>query len=764
MVRVHTEKIGCDLIARLKTGPGNSNPGYRSPGSSKRDNHSPCSYIPQLLGALLLVFLMAVQIAWPARATASESASAELPSGTKRLCILVGANDGGAQRETLRYAVSDALALRRVFTTMGGIESQDCVLKVNPTRAELLKAMEEMESMAGTAAFSSQRVEVIFYYSGHSDVDGLLLGGERLEYKTLRNRFDRIPADVHIAILDSCFSGAFTRLKGGSKQAPFLAETGYDMKGYAFLSSSSSDEASQESDRLRGSFFTHYIVAGLRGAADHNNDERVTLNELYQFAYNETLSRTEKTFAGPQHPNYSIQMSGTGDVVITQVRSGGSVLVLPEFIYGRVSIRDSQARLIAEIRKERGRSTNLALEPESYTILFEDEDILKQALVDLSYGAEKRLSQSDFSVVEYEYGRLRGTATGSAAAAYGAASANSGPILESGEEYRLVPFSFSAAPLKNYSDKVVHKIAIGLLGSYTTSLDGISVGLGVGVVEEDATWLMVNALGNYVGGEADGFQLTFLLNYIEGNCGHIQIASLGNYVRGSFDGMQSSGVGNIVVDDFQGFQGAGVFNYTGQHIDGIQGAVANWAGEIDGIQAGVVNWAGNVQGMQVGLINIAGQMHGLPIGLINISRNGGIEIQGLTGGSTDFSTALVFRSGLLYTRFTAGASTSTGSTTAQTSFGLHMGIRIPIKRFYLDIDAGVETLDLGKSGIFMDPDNENTEDLLAPQGRAVLGFQLTRRLSLFAGAGTSYPFNIAAPEETGAFEPLFVLGTSFKIF
>src|SRR6056297_2920414 len=722
MVRVHTEKI--IPCRRVRAG--------------------------RIISGLLLLSLLMVQIMWPLAADAEQSSS-----GIKRFCILIGANDGGPKRETLRYAVSDALSLRKVFTTMGGIEIKDCLLQVNPKKEELLEAMVQMASMAGAAAAANQRVEVIFYYSGHSDVEGLLLGGERLAYKTLRSRFDQIPADVHIAILDSCFSGAFTRLKGGSTQAPFMAEAGYDMKGYAFLSSSSSDEASQESDRLRGSFFTHYVVAGLRGAADHNNDDRVTLNELYQFAYSETLSRTEKTFAGPQHPNYSIQMSGTGDVVITQVRSGEAVLILPEFISGRVSIRDSQARLVAEIRKERGRATNLALEPESYTILFEEEQVLKQAQVDLGYGGEKRLSQSDFSVVEYEYGRLRGAAAaGAAGGAAGSAGATEavGPTSSVGAagaaEYRVVPFAFYAAPLIDYSDKVVHKTAIGLLGSYTTALDGISAGLGVGVVEEDARWLMANAMGNYIGGDADGFQLTLLLNYKEGDSRYIQLTSFGNYARGNFEGVQASGVGNIVAGDFQGFQSAGIFNYTGGHFDGVQ--------------ASVVNWGGTVNGMQVGLINIAGQMHGLPIGLINVSRNGGIELQGWTGGSTDFNTAVVFRSGLLYTRFTAGTAVFTSS--PQASFGLHIGMRIPIRRFYLDIDAGVDTLDFGKFGIYMQPDDETTEDLLAPQGRAVLGFQLTKRLSLFAGVGASYHLNISTPEETGAFEPLYIAGTSFKIF
>ena len=84
------------------------------------------------------------------------------------------------------------------------------------------------------------------------------------------------------------------------------------MQGYAFLTSSSENEAAQESERLRGSFFTHALLTGLRGAADVSGDGKVTLNEAYQFAFNETLVQTTPTQAGAQHPAYDIKMAGTG--------------------------------------------------------------------------------------------------------------------------------------------------------------------------------------------------------------------------------------------------------------------------------------------------------------------------------------------------------------------------------------------------------------------------------------------------------------------
>ena len=58
------------------------------------------------------------------------------------------------------------------------------------------------------------------------------------------------------------------------------------------MTSSSENEAAQESERLRGSFFTHALLTGVRGAADASGDGKVTLGEAYQFAFNETLAQT----------------------------------------------------------------------------------------------------------------------------------------------------------------------------------------------------------------------------------------------------------------------------------------------------------------------------------------------------------------------------------------------------------------------------------------------------------------------------------------
>jgi hypothetical protein len=104
--------------------------------------------------------------------------------------------------------------------------------------------MGKLQSQIEKSKADYGRVEFIFYYSGHSDEDYILLGDEKISYKNLRDTINGINADVRIAILDSCASGAFTRIKGGKKRLPFLMDSAYDMRGFAVMTSSSANEAS----------------------------------------------------------------------------------------------------------------------------------------------------------------------------------------------------------------------------------------------------------------------------------------------------------------------------------------------------------------------------------------------------------------------------------------------------------------------------------------------------------------------------------------
>jgi caspase domain-containing protein len=318
-------------------------------------------------------------------------------ASVERFALVVGANEGGSDRPALRYAVSDADRFARVIAELGGVRPENAILLRQPKLGELEKALESLRLRVSEARRAgSGRTELLVYYSGHADEKGLLIGEDRYSYRSLRDRLDQVPADVRIAVLDACASGAITRLKGGRAQPAFLVDESSDMRGQAILTSSAATEAAQESDRIRGSYFTHYLVSGLRGAADVSGEGKVTLNEAYQFAFGETLGRTADTKGGPQHPSYDINLSGTGDVVMTDLRQTQATLVLGDAVDGRVFVRNAKQELVVELRKPLGRSVELGLEPGAYEVRVEREVAALVAKPQLADGARLVLDGAQF--------------------------------------------------------------------------------------------------------------------------------------------------------------------------------------------------------------------------------------------------------------------------------------------------------------------------------------------------------------------------------
>ena len=271
----------------------------------------------QVISLVMLLVFAASANANAAGATAQQGDNARI----NRYVIAVSANYGGEGRPVLRYAESDAKSFAKVLGEMGGVQPGNVVLVKEPGVASLQKQLDGLDNKITSGKNSAGRNEVLFYYSGHADEKGLRLGKEVYAWKELRKRIDAMSADVKIAVIDACGSGAITRLKGGVAVPAFMVDQSSDMKGYAFITSSTQDESSQESDKLKGSFFTHSLVSGLRGAGDLSGDGKVTLSEAYQFAFNETLQKTEKTMGGAQHPSRDMNLAGTGDVVMTDLRT-----------------------------------------------------------------------------------------------------------------------------------------------------------------------------------------------------------------------------------------------------------------------------------------------------------------------------------------------------------------------------------------------------------------------------------------------------------
>lgn len=290
-------------------------------------------------------------------------------AGVERYAIYVGANNGGKDRAQLLYAGSDATSFKKAMLEVGGVPESNGYLLINPTKKEVNQAIENISKKIENSRQQASRTEFIFYYSGHSDEQALLLGENRYDYSTLKQTISDIPSDIHVVILDSCYSGNFIRTKGGQKKKPFLVDDSSVVSGHAYLSSSSETESSQESDEIEASFFTNSVITGLRGAADTSGDHKVTLTELYSYAFNETLKNTEDAKAGPQHPNYNITLVGSGDLVLSDFSASDSIVSIASSVKGKVILRDSNGKMVSEINKTDSVPVMLALPAGDYSVV-----------------------------------------------------------------------------------------------------------------------------------------------------------------------------------------------------------------------------------------------------------------------------------------------------------------------------------------------------------------------------------------------------------
>ena len=287
-----------------------------------------------------------------------------------RFALVVGDSQGGAGTRPLRYAERDARRIHAILTRLGGVREQDARLLTGVDADDVRSALRDLESRAGTARARGEQTLLLVYFSGHAKDGELRLRDTRLALSELRSHLQDAPADVRIGLLDSCQSGAITRMKGVRAVPAFDVERARDAgpRGLVLIASSAADEESQESDEIAGSFFTHYLASGLLGDADASGDGKVTLAEAYAYAYGRTVGSTAETRAGAQHPVYLYDLGGAGDVVLTELSPARGGLLFGSADEGVYVVLDGQRRAVAEVAKAAGSSRRLALAPGAYVV------------------------------------------------------------------------------------------------------------------------------------------------------------------------------------------------------------------------------------------------------------------------------------------------------------------------------------------------------------------------------------------------------------
>lgn len=328
-------------------------------------------------------------------------------AGVERFAIVFGHNQGESDEGNLRYAESDATKVRDVLVELGSFRAENVALLQGEPADAVRRAIITVNDRIRALPVGTEAV-LLVYYSGHADTDALHLGGSRLAIDELERLVRGSAATVRLLILDSCRSGALTRVKGGRRTAGFAIQIDERLasQGAVLLTSSSATEDAQESDDLRGSFFTHYLVSGLLGAADASGDGQVSLAEAYRYAYEHTLRASSRTLAGTQHPTFRYDLSGHGEVALTRLASARRRRGQLRFPDGRsyLVLRDGEeGAVVAEVAAGDRRRT-VSVRPGRYFVRGRGRDHLLEGTVRVAAGQE--LEVADGQLARIAYARL----------------------------------------------------------------------------------------------------------------------------------------------------------------------------------------------------------------------------------------------------------------------------------------------------------------------------------------------------------------------
>lgn len=204
---------------------------------------------------------------------------------------------------SLPCSINDAKAVSHFFNDYNG-SRVFMLLDDNATRDHILTVL------STEFAKSTPDDEIIFVFSGHGVPGGLTTYETRdinsiITYNEIQNIMKSAKARRKIILAMACYSGGLNLTKNNNKSPNNRNKKKTEKTSVMLYTSSRSDEQSWESSMMKNSFFISRLLQAFKGAADTNNDRKVTARELFNYVNPAVIADTD----GLQHP----QMWGNFD-------------------------------------------------------------------------------------------------------------------------------------------------------------------------------------------------------------------------------------------------------------------------------------------------------------------------------------------------------------------------------------------------------------------------------------------------------------------
>ncbi len=198
----------------------------------------------------------------------------------------------------LRYTDDDAYRFYAFLKSLEGGALPDEQVRIlideEASRENIIGNVTEIFNKAGANDL------VIFYFSGHGlngsflpiDFDGY---NNKINHEEIAGLFNKCKAKYKLCLADACHSGSLFAMRSGEGEpalAQYYQSLSKSVAGTALIMSSKAEETSLESAGLRQGVFSHFLIRGLKGEADKNKDKIVSVQELYDFIYDNVRTYT----------------------------------------------------------------------------------------------------------------------------------------------------------------------------------------------------------------------------------------------------------------------------------------------------------------------------------------------------------------------------------------------------------------------------------------------------------------------------------------
>jgi len=195
------------------------------------------------------------------------------------------------------FANDDARAFYDYANRALGIKSENIKLLIDgeAEEAEIMKAFRTW-----LPSIAKSTTDVYVFYSGHglpaADGKGLYLLPPRADREVIDDTsipFSKINSALQLVkpksvtiFLDACYSGqgrSGEALLANARPVLLKTESKFFPDNFTIISASQNDQISSSNSDLKHGIFSYYLMKGMEGDADTNNDSEITLGEMQSY-------------------------------------------------------------------------------------------------------------------------------------------------------------------------------------------------------------------------------------------------------------------------------------------------------------------------------------------------------------------------------------------------------------------------------------------------------------------------------------------------